>query len=104
MRRVLLLLTSGIARLDNRNPTSGSACAHDYCRRGKAVALTGHPLGGIEPFGRTTLIPTYCDQGLRAFYVVYTLGGSRTRVVELAPHLLTTLVGVAGSTFAARAA
>ena len=33
----------------------------------QVLALTGHPVGGVCPFGLATPLPVYCDISLRAF-------------------------------------
>ena len=51
-------------------------------------AITGHPVGGVCPFGLASPLPVYCDVSLKAFATVFPAAGSRTSSVELTPaHL-----------------
>ena len=56
-------------------------------------ALTGHPVGGVCPFGLASPLPVYCDVSLRDFATVFPAAGSRTASVELTPDRLATLTG-----------
>ena len=42
----------------------------------ETLALTGHPVGGVCPFGLATPLPVYLDVSLRAFDLVYPAAGS----------------------------
>jgi prolyl-tRNA editing enzyme YbaK/EbsC (Cys-tRNA(Pro) deacylase) len=58
----------------------------------ETLALTGHPVGGVCPFGLATPLPVYLDVSLRAFESVYPAAGSRTSSLEIAPERLFALV------------
>lgn len=53
--------------------------------------ITGHPVGGVCPFGLVSPLPIYCDISLRAFATVFPAAGSRTTSVELTPERLAAL-------------
>src|SRR5690349_12728371 len=55
--------------------------------------ITGHPIGGVCPFGLKTPLPVYMDVSLRAFSTVYPAGGSRNTSVEIPTERLFELVG-----------
>jgi prolyl-tRNA editing enzyme YbaK/EbsC (Cys-tRNA(Pro) deacylase) len=59
----------------------------------ETLALTGHPVGGVCPFGLATPLPVYLDISLRHFDSVYPAAGSLTSSVEVAPDRLFALVG-----------
>ena len=54
--------------------------------------LTGHPVGGVCPFGLKTPLPVYLDVSLKAFDVVYPAGGSLNTSVEVPTERLFGLV------------
>ncbi|RYY32360.1 MAG: YbaK/EbsC family protein, partial [Sphingomonadales bacterium] len=58
----------------------------------QAEALTGHPVGGVCPFGLATPLEVYCDVSIRDFATVFPAAGSRTASVEVAPERLAELV------------
>jgi prolyl-tRNA editing enzyme YbaK/EbsC (Cys-tRNA(Pro) deacylase) len=55
--------------------------------------LTGHPVGGVCPFGLKSALPVYLDVSLKAFDIVYPAGGSLNTSVEVEPERLFDLVG-----------
>lgn len=91
--RVVLIVARGDARLDNRKFRDAFGVRPRMLGHAETEALTGHPVGGVCPFGLTTPLPVYCDATLRDFAIVYPAAGSRTASVELAPERLAVLVG-----------
>jgi prolyl-tRNA editing enzyme YbaK/EbsC (Cys-tRNA(Pro) deacylase) len=91
--QTFLLCTRGDARLDNRK------CKDEFDARPRMLGpdetfeLTGHPVGGVCPFGLRSPIPVYLDVSLRAFGVVYPAGGSLNTSVEVTTQRLFALVG-----------
>ncbi|NQD95902.1 YbaK/EbsC family protein, partial [Pseudomonas sp. CrR25] len=59
------------------------------------LALTGHPVGGVCPFGLATSLPVYCDRSLLAFAEVVPAAGSIHSAVHIAPQRLAALVDAA---------
>jgi len=55
--------------------------------------LTGHPVGGVCPFGLKNPLSVYLDISLKAFGTVYPAGGSLNTSVEVATERLFGLVG-----------
>ncbi len=58
----------------------------------EAFAVTGHPVGGVCPFGLKQPLPVYLDVSLKAFDVVYPAGGSLNTSVEVSTERLFDLV------------
>ena len=52
----------------------------------QVLALTGHPVGGVCPFGLATPLPVYCDISLRAFDDVIPAAGGLHTAVRIAPR------------------
>jgi prolyl-tRNA editing enzyme YbaK/EbsC (Cys-tRNA(Pro) deacylase) len=90
--QLFLLVTRGNARLDNRK------CKDEFGARPRMLGaeetfeLTGHPVGGVCPFGLESDLPVYLDVSLRAFDVVYPAGGSLNTSVEVPTSRLFDLV------------
>lgn len=59
----------------------------------ETLELTGHPVGGVCPFGLKTALPVFIDVSLRAFELVYPAGGSLNTSVEVGVERLFDLVG-----------
>lgn len=90
--KALLVVTRGDVRLDNkklRHVFGGKAKMLDA---ESILALTGHPVGGVCPFGLATELPVYCDISLRDFEVVMPAAGSANSTVRIAPERLASLV------------
>jgi prolyl-tRNA editing enzyme YbaK/EbsC (Cys-tRNA(Pro) deacylase) len=82
---VLLLVTRGDARLDNAKAKAAFGGRPRMLGAEEVLALTGHPVGGVCPFGLATPIPVCCDESLRDFDIVYPAAGSLTSSVKVTP-------------------
>ena len=89
---LFLLVTRGNARLDNRK------CKDEFGDRPRMLGaeetmeLTGHPVGGVCPFGLKNPLPVYLDVSLQAFDTVFPAGGSTNTSVEVQTERLFDLV------------
>lgn len=88
---VLLLVAAGDARLDNGKCKAALGGRPRLLDPDETLALTGHPVGGVCPFGLATALPVRCDVSLRAHDTVFPAAGSRTSSVELTPDRLAAL-------------
>jgi prolyl-tRNA editing enzyme YbaK/EbsC (Cys-tRNA(Pro) deacylase) len=88
-----LLVARGDARLDNGKCKAALGGRPRMLGAEEILALTGHPVGGVCPFGLATPLPVYCDVSLKAFDLVYPAAGSLSSSVELTPGRLFDLVG-----------
>ena len=59
----------------------------------ETLERTGHPVGGVCPFGLKNPLPVYLDVSLQAFDLVYPAGGSLNTSVEVSPDRLFDLIG-----------
>ena len=87
-----LLCTRGDARLDNRKCKDELGARPRMLGPEETLELTGHPVGGVCPFGLETPLPVYLDRSLLAFDVVYPAGGSLNTSVEVPTERLFDLV------------
>jgi prolyl-tRNA editing enzyme YbaK/EbsC (Cys-tRNA(Pro) deacylase) len=90
---LFLLCTRGDARLDNRKCKDELGARPRMLGADKTLELTGHPIGGVCPFGLKSALPVYLDVSLQAFDVVYPAGGSLNTSVEIPTKRLFELVG-----------
>ena len=90
--RAILLVARGDARVDNKK-------FKDTFGKGKmlgaddVVALTGHPVGGVCPFGLASAMPVYLDESLRGFDDVLPAAGAVHTAVRISPALLAEITG-----------
>jgi prolyl-tRNA editing enzyme YbaK/EbsC (Cys-tRNA(Pro) deacylase) len=90
---LFLLCTRGDARLDNRKCKDEFGARPRMLGGEETVEVTGHPVGGVCPFGLKTPLPVYVDVSLEAFDTVYPAGGSLNTSVEVPTERLFDLVG-----------
>ena len=91
--RNLLLVTCGDSRLDNRKAKAVLGGKVKMLPADQALALTGHPPGGVCPFGLATKLPVYLDVALRAYDEVVPAAGSTHAALRINPLRMAELVG-----------
>ena len=91
--QLFLLVTRGDGRLDNRKCKDALGARPRMLGAEETLELTGHPVGGVNPFGLKTPLPIFVDVSLKAFDVVYPAGGSLNTSVEVPTERLFELVG-----------
>src|SRR4051795_12691386 len=64
--RVVLIVASGTARLDNKKAKARFGGKPKMLDPGEVADITGHEVGGVCPFGLKTPLPVYCDVSLQA--------------------------------------
>lgn len=90
--RVILVVARGDARVDNRK-------FREAFGKGKmlgldeVVVLTGHPVGGVCPFGLAQPLPVYLDRALDSFDEVMPAAGATNNAIRITPALLATVTG-----------
>ena len=90
---LFLIVARGDARLDNRK------CKDEFGARPRMLGpeetfeVTGHPVGGVCPFGLKSPLPVYLDRSLKDFDTVYPAGGSLNTSVKVSPERLFEIVG-----------
>lgn len=82
---VVLVVTRGDARLDNRKAKATLGGKPRMLGQEEVEALTGHPVGGVCPFGLATPLKVYCDVTLKAFDIVVPAAGSTHSALRIAP-------------------
>ncbi|WP_416463574.1 YbaK/EbsC family protein [Sphingomonas sp. VDB2] len=90
---VVLVCARGDARLNNGKAKAALGAKPRMLGAEEVEAITGHPVGGVCPFGLASPLPVYCDMSLKDFATVFPAAGSRTTSVELTPDRLADLTG-----------
>ncbi|HKT77834.1 MAG TPA: YbaK/EbsC family protein [Sphingobium sp.] len=88
---VALVVARGDARLNNGKAKAALGAKPRMLGAHEVEELTGHPIGGVCPFGLPSPLPVYCDISLQDFETVFPAAGSRTSSVELTPARLAEL-------------
>ncbi|MER8554449.1 YbaK/EbsC family protein [Mesorhizobium sp. M0976] len=90
--QTMLIVASGISRLDNRKFKDRFGGKARMLDAEQVLAATGHPVGGVCPFGLPAPLPVYCDVSLRAFDEVVPAAGATNAAVRLSPERMAELV------------
>src|SRR5690242_7548382 len=90
---LFLLCTRGDARLDNRKCKDEFGARPRMLGPEETLEVTGHPVGGVCPFGLKRPLTVYLDVSLKAFDLVYPAGGSLNTSVEIPVTRLFELIG-----------
>jgi prolyl-tRNA editing enzyme YbaK/EbsC (Cys-tRNA(Pro) deacylase) len=87
----MLVVAGGLARLDNRKFKDTFGSKGRMLGPDEVVEVTGHPVGGVCPFGLPSPLPIYCDVSLRRFDVVVPAAGSTNSAVRISTERLVEL-------------
>jgi prolyl-tRNA editing enzyme YbaK/EbsC (Cys-tRNA(Pro) deacylase) len=85
--RVLLVVAKGDARIDHKK-------FKDAFGKGKmlgldeVVEMTGHPVGGVCPFGLAQALPVFLDVSLQIYDEVIPAADSVNSAVRISPELM----------------
>ncbi|MBG6203780.1 Cys-tRNA(Pro) deacylase [Labrenzia sp. EL_13] len=83
--RVILVVARGDARLDNKKAKAAFGGKVKMLDLEEVEKLTGHPVGGVCPFGLAQPLQVYCDISLKDFEIVIPAAGATNAAVRIAP-------------------
>ena len=90
---IVLLATKGTARLDNKKFKARFASKPRMLPLEEVERETGHPVGGVCPFGLASPLKIYCDVSLRPFNEVVPAAGGVNAAVRISPDRMAELTG-----------
>ncbi|ADZ71454.1 YbaK/EbsC family protein [Polymorphum gilvum] len=90
---IVLVVARGDARLDNRKAKAAFGAKVKMLGLDVVEEITGHPVGGVCPFGLARPLKVYCDMSLKAFDVVIPAAGAVNAAVRIAPQRMAELTG-----------
>ncbi len=94
--RPVLIVMAGDAKVDNTKYKEQFHTKAVMLRSDEVETLTGHPVGGVCPFGVGADVAVYLDRSLQRFETVYPACGSRNSAIELTLAELETCSGSLG--------
>lgn len=89
--RVLLVVVRGDLRLDNKKAKQAFGGKPRMLDAEEVAALTGHPVGGVCPFGLISPLPVCCDLSLKTFGEVLPAAGATNSAVWISPTRMAAL-------------
>ncbi|WP_153769902.1 YbaK/EbsC family protein [Labrenzia sp. CE80] len=82
---VFLVVARGDARLDNKKAKAAFGGKVKMLGREEVEEMTGHPVGGVCPFGLAKPLKVYLDESLKAFDEVIPAAGATNAAVRVSP-------------------
>ena len=83
---VIVLVVEGTARIDNRKYKDTFSCKAKMLSFDDTLAATGHPVGGVCPFGLPEGIRVYLDESLKRHEMIFPAAGTPSSAVGFAPE------------------
>lgn len=90
---VILIVAKGDARLDNKKLKSTFGAKARMLSSDEVVLTTGHPVGGVCPFGLENPLAVYCDVSLKQYQEVLPAAGATHSAVRISPARMAELTG-----------
>jgi Cys-tRNA(Pro) deacylase len=91
--RGILIVMKGDARIDNRKFKEQFRVKAKMMPADEVLETTGHPVGGVCPFGLTKEMDVCVDESIRQFEKIYPAAGSRNSCIEITPDELSRITG-----------
>lgn len=88
---VILVVAKGDARLDNKKLKKTFGAKARMLSSDEVVTITGHPVGGVCPFGLENPIKVYCDVSLKHYLEVLPAAGAIHSAVRISPERMAEL-------------
>lgn len=89
----LLIVAAGDKRMDNRKFKEAFQSKGKMLDLAEVAEMTGHPVGGVCPFGLKNELPVYLDVSLEAYEFIYPAAGSPNSAVKMRPEELQKITG-----------
>jgi prolyl-tRNA editing enzyme YbaK/EbsC (Cys-tRNA(Pro) deacylase) len=91
--RDILVLFKGDVRIDNQKFRACFGEKASLLKPEQVLEATGHPVGGVCPFGLKQPLQVYLDLSLQEFDYVYPAGGSHNSAVKISVSRLAEITG-----------
>lgn len=83
--KYILIVARGDARIDNKKYKGFFGEKAKMMNSEEVEKITGHPVGGVNPFGLAEELEIYLDESLKDFQKVYPAAGSKNTALEITP-------------------
>lgn len=83
--RDILIVTKGDARIDNRKYKDTFKTKCKMLKPDEVLEITGHPVGGVCPFGLRNPLEVYLDISLKNYEYVYPAAGATNSSIRITP-------------------
>lgn len=79
----ILIVSKGDAKIDNRKYKEYFKTKAKMISGDEVIEITGHPVGGVCPFGLKNPLQIYLDDSLKQYDFVYPAGGAKNAAVKI---------------------
>ena len=79
----ILIVIAGEGRIDNKKYKQFFGTKAKMLKADEVAEITGHPVGGVCPFGLKTPMKIYLDETLKVYDFVYPAGGTPSSAVKI---------------------
>ncbi len=83
--RDILIVTRGDARIDNKKYKEYFKAKAKMLEHDEVAEITGHPVGGVCPFGLKNPLEVYVDESIKDYDYVYPAAGSKFTALKIKP-------------------
>lgn len=91
--RNIVVVTCGTAKVDNKKYKRTFGCKAKMLSFDETLEVTGHPVGGVCPFGLPDDVEIYLDESLKKFDIVYPAAGSGNSAIKITPDEMYEITG-----------
>ena len=91
--RVILVVASGLSRRDNKKAKTTFSGKIRMLDLSDVEEITGHPVGGVCPFGLKPGVEICCDVSLKTYDEVVPAAGAPNAAVRIAPLRMAEITG-----------
>lgn len=91
--RYILIVTKGDARIDNKKFKERFHAKAKMPSAEEVLEITGHPVGGVCPFGLKNALEVYLDISLKEYESVYPAAGSGNSALKITPEHMKNITG-----------
>jgi Cys-tRNA(Pro) deacylase len=89
----LLILAAGDKRINNKKFKATFQSKGSMLGFEEVEQITGHPVGGVCPFGLKNKLPIYLDISLKDYQFIFPAAGSPMSAVKMTPGELQEITG-----------
>lgn len=82
----ILIVTRGDAKVDNKKYRDFFKTKAKMLDHNEVYEITGHPVGGVCPFGLKANMNIYLDISIKDFQYVYPAAGSQNTALKISPQ------------------
>ena len=87
----ILIVTRGDYKIDNKKYKQYFKVKAKMLEHDEVAEITGHPVGGVCPFGLKNDLKIYLDISIKDYENVYPAAGSQTTALKIAPDAIAEL-------------